>query len=478
MSTGKYKELTVNTVLFAVSSFGARLVSFLLLPLYTSVLSTADYGTVDLMTSTVSLLVPVLTVNVQDAVLRFTLGKEAAADRILAVGLRTVAAGACVLLAAEAALVFFRLSPVDDIYLAFLLVSFLLTSLSNVLTMYVKAQDQVRSLVVSGIGSTLVTCTLAVILLVVVKAGVLGYMAAMTAGSLFTVVVLAFAGRVSPRAIGGHLPAGLAKAMLVYSAPLIANGLAWWVNDVSDRYVVTLICGAAANGVYAVAFKIPTILSTLQSIFYNAWSISAIKEFDSNDRDGFLGRMYSLYSCAMSLCCSVILLLDVPLAHLLYANEFFEAWRYVPFLLVGVYLNGLALFEGCIFGAAKCTREVSTTTVMGAIASIASCVALTSAFGPIGAAAATLLGYLVTWSVRTTVMVKRVARIRVSWLAEIACIVILVVQALLATQDGNQLAQLVALMALFIVQRDKIVQIAGFIYRKLEKSKSSTNDAD
>lgn len=46
---------------------------------------------------------------------------------------------------------------------------------------------------------------------------------------------------------------------------------------------------------------------------------------------------------------------------------------------------------------------------------------------------------------------------------------ILVVQALLATQDGNQLAQLVALMALFIVQRDKIVQIAGFIYRKLEK---------
>lgn len=106
MSAGKYRELTVNTVLFAVSSFGARLVSFFLLPLYTSVLSTADYGTVDLMTSTVSLLVPVLTVNVQDAVLRFTLGKEADADRILAVGLRTVAAGACVLLAAEAALVF------------------------------------------------------------------------------------------------------------------------------------------------------------------------------------------------------------------------------------------------------------------------------------------------------------------------------------------------------------------------------------
>lgn len=469
MSAGKYRELTVNTVLFAVSSFGARLVSFFLLPLYTSVLSTADYGTVDLMTSTVSLLVPVLTVNVQDAVLRFTLGKEADADRILAVGLRTVAAGACVLLAAEAALVFFGLSPVDNIYLAFLFVSFLLTSLSSVLTMYVKAQDQVRSLVVSGIGSTLVTCMLAVILLVVVKAGVLGYMAAMTAGSLFTVVVLAFAGRVSPRAIGGHLPAGLAKAMLAYSAPLIANGLAWWVNDVSDRYVVTLICGAAANGVYAVAFKIPTILSTLQSIFYNAWSISAIKEFDPNDRDGFLGRMYSLYSCAMSLCCSVILLLDVPLAHLLYANEFFEAWRYVPFLLVGVFLNGLALFEGCVFGAAKRTKDVSATTMAGSAVSIVFCIILTLIFGPNGAAIATFLGYLVTWGVRTAVMVKRVVRIRVSWSTEIVGIAILVVQALLAVQEGTQLLQLIALATLMFVQHKRIIQVVSYIFKRIAK---------
>ncbi len=469
MSSGKYKELSVNAALFAIGSFGSRIVSFLLLPLYTSVLSTADYGTVDLMTSTVSLLLPILTVNVQDAVLRFALGREAPPDRVLAVGLRTVAAGACALLAAEAALLLSGFSPVDGVYLAFLFAMFVLTSLGNVLTMYVKAQDQVRSLVVSGIGSTLVTCALAIVLLVVVQAGVLGYMAATAAGSLFTVIVLALAGGVSPRAVGGRLPAGLAKAMLAYSAPLIANGLAWWVNDVSDRYVVTLVCGAAANGVYAVAFKIPTILSTLQSIFYNAWSISAIKEFDPDDGDGFLGRMYALYSCAMAICCSGIMLLDVPLAHLLYANEFFEAWCYVPFLLVGVYLNGLALFEGCIFGAAKRTKDVSTTTIAGAVVGITSCIALTIALGPIGAAIATFLGYLVTWGVRTTVMVKRVARIQVSWPSEVACIVILVAQALLATQEGFQPAQFIALAALLVVQRKRIGEVVGFVLKRFRR---------
>ncbi len=133
------------------------------------------------------------------------------------------------------------------------------------------------------------------------------------------------------------------------------NSLAWWVNDVSDRWVVTLVCSAAANGIYVVAYKIPTILSTLQAIFYNAWAISAVKEFDPKDRDGFLGRMYEFYSGAMAICCTGIMLLNVPLAAFLYSNEFFEAWRYVPLLLVGVLLNGLALFEGCLFTAARNT---------------------------------------------------------------------------------------------------------------------------
>lgn len=102
-----------------------------------------------------------------------------------------------------------------------------------------------------------------------------------------------------------------------------------------------------------------------------------MKEFDPKDRDGFLGRMYELYSGAMTICCSGIMVLDVPLVAFLYSNEFFEAWRYVPLLLVGVLLNGLALFEGCLFTAARNTGAVSSTTLVGAVASVGTCVALT-----------------------------------------------------------------------------------------------------
>ncbi len=468
MASGRRRELAVNTGLFAISSFGSKIISFLLLPLYTVVLSTGDYGTVDLMSSTVSLLVPLLTLNIQDAVLRFGLGRDAEPGEILSVGLRLVAGGSCALFLAVVALLGLGLAPVDGIYCAFLVGMFVLTALSNVLTMYVKSQDQVRSLVVSGIGNTLVMSVSAVVLLVAVKAGVVGYMASMVLGSLFSISYLLVAGK-AWRCVGVKVRPGLMGSMVALSAPLVANSLAWWVNDVGDRYVVTFICGAAANGIYAVAYKIPTILSTLQTIFYNAWAISAVKEFDPKDRDGFLGRMYGLYSGAMSLACSTIMVLDVPLATLLYSSDFFEAWRYVPLLLVGVFLNGLALFEGCLFTAARNTKSVSWTAIAGACVGIASCIGLTLVVGPLGAAIATVIGYVVTWCTRTVVMTRKVVRLKVSWRNEVTTLAVLLVQAGFAMQWGMQLAQVPLLCLLVFLRRRQISGIWGLVRSKIRK---------
>lgn len=455
MARSRGRELAMNTGLFALSSFGSKLISFLLLPLYTAVLSTGDYGTVDLMTSTVGLFVPLLTLNIQDAVLRFGLGKDAEAGEILSVGLRIVAGGACVLCAGVVLLLCLGLMPFEGSYCAFLIVMFVLSALSNVLTMYVKSQEHVRSLVVSGVGNTLVMSVSAVVLLVVVKAGVIGYMASMILGSLFSVVYLIIAGKVW-RVLGVKVRQGLVGSMVALSAPLVANSLAWWVNDVSDRYVVTFICGAAANGIYAVAYKIPSILSTLQTIFYNAWAISAVKEFDSEDKDGFLGRMYELYSGAMAVACSAIILLDVPLAMLLYSNDFFAAWQYVPLLLVGSYLNGLALFEGCLFTAARNTKAVSWTTIVGACASIGSCIVLCLIVGPLGAAVATVVGYVVTWAARTWTMARYVVRLRISWRSEVATLVVLLAQAFLAVRWGTQPIQVMLLCLVVFLRRSQI----------------------
>ena len=72
----RYSKLGKNVLLITVGSFLSKMMSFLLLPLYTAVLSTADYGIAETMTTTVNLLLPLFTVLIGEAMMRFALERE------------------------------------------------------------------------------------------------------------------------------------------------------------------------------------------------------------------------------------------------------------------------------------------------------------------------------------------------------------------------------------------------------------------
>ena len=64
------KSLAKNTIIIGIGNICTKLITFLLLPLYTGALSTAEYGTVDLLNTLISLLVPIITFQVEQAVFR------------------------------------------------------------------------------------------------------------------------------------------------------------------------------------------------------------------------------------------------------------------------------------------------------------------------------------------------------------------------------------------------------------------------
>lgn len=183
--------------------------------------------------------------------------------------------------------------------------------------------------------------------------------------------------------------------------------------------------------IHELAYKIPTILSTLQTIFYNAWSVSAITEFDKDEEDGFIGNIYFLYACMSTIGCSVVLLLNKVLAKMMYANDFYEAWICVSFLLLGVIFNGIALFEGYLFTAVKKTKMVSKTTLIGATANTIANFVLIPFIGAVGAAFATMLGYFTVWLVRT-ICIRDIIKMKVNWTKQIVCIVVVSIQVFLA----------------------------------------------
>lgn len=94
----KYKELGKNVFLFTLSGFIPKILSFILVPLYTSYLTTYDYGISDLIVTTVQLLIPILTLDIQDAVMRYSLDKNYDNTNVLSYAVHVICKGAGVLL--------------------------------------------------------------------------------------------------------------------------------------------------------------------------------------------------------------------------------------------------------------------------------------------------------------------------------------------------------------------------------------------
>ncbi|MEO3218962.1 polysaccharide biosynthesis C-terminal domain-containing protein, partial [Ruminococcus bicirculans (ex Wegman et al. 2014)] len=418
-----------------------------------------DYGTADLMTSTAQLLIPLLTLNIQDAVLRFSLDKTKDPKKIISIGCTINSISMCLLGITLFLLSYFGILSFGKEYIIFLFFSFAFGGIQNSLQMYMKAVDNVKVLVYSGLASTLFSCVSNLLLLLVFKVGILGYLISNLIGHFVAIFMMFFFGKIY-RDVRFTTDTKLIKEMFVYSAPLAINSVAWWINTASDKYIITFFCGAAINGIYSVAYKIPTILSTFQTIFYNAWSVSAITEFDKDDKDGFIGNIYSLYMCVSTIGCSLILIFNKFLASMLYAKDFYDAWRSVPFLLLGVAFNGIALFEGCLFTAVKKTKEVSRTTIVGAIVNTIANFILIPLFASSGAAFATMIGYLTVWIVRT-ISLQKIVHMRVNWMKQVVCIIVLVVQVFLALKTNiiTIVFQISCLMVLVILQYTSIKKV-------------------
>lgn len=427
----KYTSLLKNIGLFTIGNFGSKIVSFLMIPLYTAILSTNDYGTVDLLNSTAQLLIPILLLSIQDATLRFGMDQNYKKEDVISTTINIVIKGTITFLFVMIIIYFSNIIKLSIVYWIFLFFTFLLYSLNNCFNLYLKAENKAYIIAIGGILCTIITCTSNIICLIVFKLGINGYMISNLIGILFQVLFQFIFGKIYKNI---HLKKynDLSKPMISYSAPLITNSIAWWVNNTSDRYILTWMHGTAINGIYAVAYKIPTILTTFQSIFYNAWSISAISEFNRKDEDGFIGNSYTVYSLLSIIVCSLILLFNIPIGKILYSADYFVAWQYVPFLMVSTVFNGIAQFEGSLFAATKKTNQVSITTFIGATINIIGNFILIYKFGAVGAALSTMIGYGVTWILRT-IFLQRFITMKVNWKLHICIISLLIIQSILAT---------------------------------------------
>ena len=461
----KHKYLAKNVALFSINNFVPKLLSILLIPLYTNCLSTTEYGISDLLTTTVSLLIPIFTLDIQDAVLRFALDKQYNKEDVFSIAFRIILVGTGLVCIGTYLVSLFNIPGVEDSYLLFFVLMYFTTALYNSVSLFCRGIDKVHIMVVGGIVQSVVTLSANILFLLVFEWGLVGYLLANTVGSVLALAWY-FIGAKLHRYIKWKYPKNVFRDMVAFSFPLIFSVIAWWVNNASSRYVLTWMSGVAVSGLFAIAYKIPNILTMFQNIFFQAWSISAIKEFNRDDSDGFISNMYNMMNFAMITVCSGIMLVNIPVSDFLYSKEFFEAWKFVPPLLLSVVFNAMALFIGSIFTAVKDTKTLSVSTIIGAGVNTICNFIFIYYWGAYGAALATMFGYAVVLIMRHIILRKHI-HMHIVWCRDIIAYGLLILQMLLSISGLRYVwLQAVVLLVIFVLYFKEIKRLAVFVTRR------------
>ena len=98
-SINKYTRLLSNTLILGLGVFGSKLLVFLMMPLYTDILSPEEYSLADLISQTANLIMPLACIGITDGVFRFTLDSHRDKRSVISSGLSIMKISAIVLLA-------------------------------------------------------------------------------------------------------------------------------------------------------------------------------------------------------------------------------------------------------------------------------------------------------------------------------------------------------------------------------------------
>lgn len=461
----KSKYLIKNIGILTISNFASKILVFLLVPLYTSVLTTEEYGIFDMVVATTQLVFPLFSLNIVDAVMRFSMDKSKNGEQVGIIGLRFALVS---IIPVICFLVFEKcvgiVNEIDD-YLWLILLYYVFYILHQYCVQLAKGQERVAHLGISGVISTIVLIVSNVLFLLVYKIGLKGFFYSNILSLMIPTMYLAYKVSIWKYFHFLETDRELKAQMLRYCIPLIFTTISWWVNNASDRYAVTFLIGAAANGLLSAAYKIPSILNTIQQIFVQAWQISAIKEYKGNKTKEFYGETFASINLLMCIFCCFLFIFLRTISLFLFKKEFSSAWLYVPFLLIASVLNSASGLMGPILLAKKDSSGMARSAIAGGICNIVLNIALVLVIGIQGVTIATAISSALIYIIRRRAVAEDI-HIKKEWIIYMNWVVISV-YALCTILFDNAFVHIVTVCIMLILNYSQI----GILFRKLVPKK-------
>lgn len=455
----KYTTLVSNTFLISIGTFGSKLLTFFMVRFYTEVLTPSDYGTADLIMQGANLLFPVISMGIVEGVFRFALGNPKKRRNIFSAGVWVITGGSAVLAAVTG--LTWSADLFDDV-LWLMAIYTIASCYHSLCAQFIRAQGKMALYAGQGILNTVLVIGLNILFLLVFKWGIIGYVLSTAVADILCSGFLVFKEKLW-QYLTVKPGKGLLAHMLRYSVPLIPTTIFWWITSVSDRYMITAFLGSDANGIYAVAAKIPTLLTLMATIFLEAWQFSAIAESAGERKEHirFYSKIWKIFMSAMFLAGGVVIALSQWEIRVLSADEYYSAWQYIPLLSAAMIFSSFVTFAGSIYVVEKKSLLSFGTSMAGAAVNILlNLILIPTELGIQGAVIATFSSYFLVFLIRSKNARKLLPFRLYSQRLTVNCMIMAIqIIWLVGELPGWQLVQLIAVGAFLAIDGKYLVSI-------------------
>lgn len=459
------KELFKNTIYIAIGKFSTQVISYLLLPLYTTILSTTEYGTYDFIVTACIFIVPFITMLMEDSMFRFLIDAKNQEEKNIIMSNTFIYS--LISLTIWSILLFIVLNLFSYKYtIPFILyiISCIFITLTNSIT---RGIGKFKFYSLCNFILSISTIILNVAFITIFRMGVNGllYSTIIANGitSLFIFLKLKIYNNIKLKYVNKKE----IKTMLKYSYPLTANSISWSVINISDRLVITFMLGSSANGIYAIANKFPNILNTFANYFFTAFKENASKALKETNYKEYYNSMLKIANNVF-IAISLLLITVMPFVFNIFINEaYIDAKNYIPILIIALYYGNLAGYYGSLLIAFKDTTTIGKSTIIGAILNLLINILLIKFIGIYAAVLSTLIANYTT-NLYRSIKIKKY--IKLNKIDNYYLSIIILILTTIIYYINNIYLNIISLLLIIIysllINKDFIISILNIIKKK------------
>lgn len=352
------KKMTKDFLVYSIGSIGSKLMTFLLLPLYTHYITPSEYGYYDQCFTACFLLMPILTLQLRDGIFRFLLDTEDTDERTRIVTMVNKTLLQTTAISLLIALAVYFVYPFK--YLEYITILLVGMSFYDVYAQTVRGLGNNRSFIAMSLISSFGIVLLSILFVVILGMKVPGIFLANILARVAALLIVEAKEKALKRFFNPKLCdyKELRREILKFSIPLLPAGICWWFIGLSNRYFITNYMSLHETGIYGVASRLAIVVHTISTVFMQTWQENAIQQYHSSDRDHFFSKIFNGYIFSFVL----VILLYTFAAKLvfpyLFNADYLESFKYLYPLCISTMLFALAGYFEVIYQCEKNTQRL------------------------------------------------------------------------------------------------------------------------